>query len=144
VGSIPTPGTNKMKTAIAWMSVAVLLLAPLTDAQSPRRVRLLGGTKCATVTDGRDWPNPYIVVAATGLTVTSGSPSPQPHEMPVEQLASFLKKLPKSAWPCGKVAALQPAGVIGIHDQAPIAENLQKVKRILKRLSIRMDPWPSA
>ena len=117
------------------MSVAVLLQVSPPD-------RSLGGTKCATVTDGRDWPNPYIVVAATGVTVISGSQ--ERHEMPVEQLASFLKRLPKSAWPCGKVAAVQEAGLRGLHDDAAITENLKKVKRILKRLAVRMDPWPSA
>ena len=64
--------------------------------------------------------------------------------MPVEQLASFLKRLPNSAWPCGKVVGLQEAGVRGFHDNAPIAENLRKVKQILKKLAVRMDPWPSA
>ena len=124
-----------MKMFIALISVGLLLLAAPPD---PSRAR----AKCSGITEAGDWPNPYIIVAATGVTVVSGSQ--ERREMPIEELASFLKRLPKSAWPCGKVAALQEAGLRGINDDAPIAENLREVKQILKKLAVRIDPWPSA
>ncbi|MBI2680981.1 MAG: hypothetical protein HYX25_08260 [Candidatus Solibacter usitatus] len=124
-----------MKTFAALISAALLFPAAPPD---PARAR----AKCSGFTQPGDWPNPFIVVAAAGVTVISGSH--ERREMAVEQLASFLKKLPKSAWPCGRVAALQQAGPRGLHDDAPIAGNLRKVKQILKKLAVRMDPWPSA
>ena len=124
-----------LKTLTTLMFVAVSVLAARLDP-SP------GRAKCSGISDSRDWPNPYIIVAAAGVTVIFGSR--EQREMPVGQLASFLKSLPKSAWRCGRVAAVQPAGVIGIHDQAPVAENFQRVKRVLKQLGIRVDPWPPA
>jgi hypothetical protein len=124
-----------MKMFAALISLALLLLAAPPDP-SPARA------KCAGFTQAGDWPNPYIIVAAAGVTVISGSQ--ERREMPAGELASFLKSLPKSAWPCGRVAAVQEAGLRGLHDDAPIAENLRTVKRFLKKLAIKMDPWPSA
>ena len=124
-----------MAILTALISVALLLLAAPPD---PSRAR----AKCSGITQAEDWANPFIVVAATGVTVIFGSQ--ERREMPVEQLASLLRGLPKSAWPCGRVAALQEAGPRGLHDNAPIPENLRKVKRILKGLAIRADNWPSA
>jgi hypothetical protein len=62
----------------------------------------------------------------------------------LEKLASFLKRLRQVDWPCGRVAAVEEAGVRGIDDSAAITKNQKKVNRILKTLHIRADWWPPA
>ena|SRR5437667_2567767 len=128
---------------VTLMWVALVLAANNANPAHRSRER----TNCAGITDAREWPNPFVVVAATSVTVlsrTSRSSPPESRDMSTEELAPFLRALPKTAWPCGKVVGLSEAGVRGVHDDAIIAENLKRVKRILKRLRIRMNGWPSA
>ncbi len=65
--------------------------------------------------------------------------------MPVSQLAAYLKQLPKSAWPCGKVVAASQNGIRGgSKDDSAINEICSKVNKILKEIRVKVDWWPSA
>jgi hypothetical protein len=52
-----------------------------------------------------DWRNPHLIVQADGIeiaeTASGGSP------IPVESVAAALEGLPDSAWPYGRVVAIQ-------------------------------------
>ena len=100
--------------------------------------------KCSGFTDGRDWPNPAIIVNARGVVVVLHGDSVPRHEMPLSELAAYLKQLPKDAWPCGKAVAAQEAGLRGFGDGPAIKENCAKLTEILKELEVKVDWWPSA
>jgi len=66
-------------------------------------------------------------------------------EVALSQLAAYLRRLPKSAWPCGRVVAAQENGVIGgPGDASAIKETCSKVNKILLRLGVKVVWWPSA
>jgi hypothetical protein len=109
---------------------------PPNDSRAPR--------KCAGIIDARDWLNPFIIVNAKDVVVIEQGDSVPRHEMPLSQLATYLKRLPKSAWPCGKVVAAAEAGLRGLNDGPAIKENCSKLNKILKGLRVKADWWPSA
>jgi len=142
------PSTLSLFRVLAVLIFATMLfVAPWRQAKAALPDRSRDRIKCAGIRDAREWPNPFVIVAATGVTVIScrsRRSSPQSRDMAVDQLASFLRGLPRTAWPCGRVVGLQESGVRGSGDGAIISENLEKVKSILKTLRVRVDGWPSA
>jgi hypothetical protein len=63
--------------------------------------------------------------------------------MLLSQLAAYLKQLPKDAWPCGRLVAAQETGPRGPNDDPAIKENCAKFNKILKKLEVKVDWWPS-
>jgi hypothetical protein len=53
--------------------------------------------------------------------------------------------LPVTAWPCGRVAAVQENGVraAGGSDDGPIADNLRAALVTLRKLDVTVNRWPS-
>jgi len=100
--------------------------------------------KCVGIADASDWPNPYIIVSAEYVVVILHGPYAPRHEVPLSQLAAYLKQLPKTAWPCGKVVGAQESGLRGLNDGPAISENCSKVNKLLKGLKVKVNWWPSA
>jgi hypothetical protein len=77
-----------------------------------------------------------IVVRANGLAGLK--------IVPVADLEQTLLELPVTAWPYGKVVAVQENGIRGdASDDKPVAENVAAARAVLKRLGVTFDRWPS-
>ena len=147
---------NQSSSARFTVNTAAMLLASLiivvcvpcvpavaSDQEATPSNDSRASQKCGGITDARDWPNPYIIVNTKDVVVIVHGSSVPRHEMPLNQLAAYLKQLPKNAWPCGKVVAAQQNGLRGGPNDGPaIDENCSKVNKILKDLEVRVDWWP--
>ena len=92
----------------------------------------------SSVRTPQDWKNPYLVVTAGDVQILGG-PS-----VPLEGLEAYLISLPKSAWPYGRLVAVQDMGIRSGKDDDKINKNLVAIMRVLKELDIHANPWPSA
>ncbi len=95
------------------------------------------------VRDAADWQNPYLVVLADGCVLLHSTASPN-KKLPVEELKSALVALPASAWPYGKVIALQENSVRAPGDDALIKKNREAIERLLNSLGLKIQLWPTA
>lgn len=107
---------------------AVVLLAgwPLhkdADRLNPR----IGPAKplqYRSILDAKDWKNPYVVIRRDSIeVVASGLRSGRKTIAPTD-LQRTLLDLPVTAWPYGRVAAVQEIGIRAPGDDKPIAHNL--------------------
>jgi len=90
----------------------------------------------------RDWPNPYIGVNTTKYVVVIARGVPiSKYEVPLKDLRAYLGKLPKTAWPCGRVVAAQQRGISTPDDRDAIKRNCRKVNRALRRLNMKANWW---
>ena len=90
----------------------------------------------------RDWPNPYIGVNTTNSVVVIARGVPiSKYGVPLKDLRAYLGKLPKTAWPCGRVVAAQQRGISTPDDRDAIKRNCRKVNRALRRLNMKANWW---
>ncbi len=100
--------------------------------------------KFKSIYDAKDWNNPYLIVHADGIEVISKAlPSGRRLVEPGE-LRRVLIGLPVSAWPYGRVIAIQEAGLRAPGDDEPISRNKQAAEAVLKALRLQISWWPSA
>ena len=110
------------------------------------RIRAAQPSKYRSVTDGKDWRNPYLVIRVDGVEIISNSIRSRRQVVTVEELSATLVKLPVDAWPYGRVVAASDIGLRdanGTHDE-PIRLNHQAATKVLEALSIKIEWWPSA
>ena len=101
-------------------------------------------TKYLIPGDTKSWRNPYLVVHADGIGIWDPS-NHEEHRLSLEQLPDALASLPPSAWPYGRVVALQEAGGAGSFAELPrIRDNRAKVAATLHSLQILINYVPSA
>jgi hypothetical protein len=60
----------------------------------------------------------------------------------LDRLREALINLPLTAWPYGRVVAIQPQGLNSPPDRRPIVRNMQAVTTLLEELPVLVDPWP--
>ena len=88
------------------------------------------------VESARDWKNPFLIVRRDGIEVigvTHGRANA------VKSVLSELEDLPVSTWPYGLVVAVQEN-----RDTRLIAANRIRLIKLLKRVGIAVENWPSA
>jgi len=98
--------------------------------------------KYRSVTDARDWQNPYLMVQANGIrpiSAATGTPTMSPVDVVV-----YLEKLPSIAWPYGLVVAVQENGVRAAGDDDRIKRNREELVSLLEEAGVRVSLWPSA
>jgi hypothetical protein len=134
----------------SWMLASLAVVAAIgssvASGQNAKQPKASEARRnCAEITDAQNWPNPFITVNPSSVTVAVHGASTVRQEMPLSNLAVYLKALPESAWQCGKVVAASENGLRGPKtDDAAIKENCSRLKDILRGLSIEIDWWPSA
>jgi hypothetical protein len=97
-----------------------------------------------TTQDLKSWRNPYLIVGTEGVSLLDVS-SHEEHRLKMEELAEALANLPSTAWPYGRVVALQEVAVSGSpSDSSKIRENRAKVAAALHTLEIAINYVPSA
>jgi hypothetical protein len=114
---------------------------PTEDRQGLARVPPADARRYAAVRDFAEWRNPYIVVKPAGADVCI---SGKCDLVPVSALGAKLESLPLSAWPYGKVVALQDVSIISGGEEKALDKNHVDVDKTLRGLGIAIVPWPSA
>ena len=113
------------------------------EQRLPARIPLADPAKYRNVQDAALWKNPYLTITRDGFDVRF-----QGGRMfgPLSVLARTLVGLPDSAWPYGRVIAGAENGVRGAGsvDDALIKRNREEADKILKKLGLVVDWWPSA
>jgi len=100
--------------------------------------------KYKSVRDAKDWANPYLVVLRDGVQLTSSAVPSGRKVMAVSELRAALLGLPTSAWPYGRVVALQENGLRSAPDDKLIMNTRLAAETVLKALPVEIDRWPSA
>ena len=108
-----------------------------------RAIPALTDERYRTTQDLKSWRNPYLVVGPDGVSLLDVS-SHEEHRLKMEELAEALANLPLTAWPYGRVVALQEAGAGSPSDSSRIRENRAKVAAALHSLEIAINYVPSA
>ena len=99
-----------------------------------------------SIHDAKDWRNPILVIRADGIQVISKRlPSGERTVAPTD-LRRTLIDLPVTAWPYGRVAAVQDIGLhpADLSDGPAITNNRNATLAILKTLEVTVEGWPSA
>jgi hypothetical protein len=130
--------------------VATILVVQSLPAPAPsnnetsfsERVSAADPGKYASIRDAKCWANPYLIVSADRVNVLSETIESGRKSVAVRDLRELLMGLPITAWPYGRVVAVQPQGLSGRVDRTPIAQSMQRVRAILEQLPVVIDPWP--
>jgi hypothetical protein len=100
----------------------------------------------ASIQDAKNWRNPILVIRADGIQVISRRlPSGERTVAPTD-LQRTLIDLPMTAWPYGRVVAVQDIGLhpADLSDGRAIANNRNVTLAILETLEVTVEGWPSA
>ena len=129
--------------ACLWVGSSTAVPISVVQATAfSERIPAADPEKYKSVRDAKDWANPYLIVKANGIDVISKTlPSGRKVVAPGE-LREALMTLPSTAWPYGRVVAIQPSGLGGSGDRTPIARNMQAAQDVLKALPVVINPWP--
>jgi hypothetical protein len=93
--------------------------------------------------DGKDWQNPYLIIRAEGIEIVGVSDARNP--LTIDAAMGILEALPDSAWPYGRVVAIQDIGAVSSENQhSPVVEMRDKVSARLGELGVIVGLWPSA
>jgi hypothetical protein len=139
-------------TAVVTMCAAAVVVASPAQ-QAPAAIERLNPRigpanpkLYESIVVAEDWKNPYLVVRRGSIDViASGIPSGRRAVAPTE-LRRTLIDLPVTAWPYGRVVAVQPIGIRAGdgRDDKPIADNLYATLSMLKTLQVTIETWPGA
>jgi hypothetical protein len=91
--------------------------------------------------DYRTWRNPYLIIRNDGVGLLDVSNNEQ-HLIKLEDLTQALAQLPASAWPYGRVVAVQENGVRATGDDVLIRKNRGIVLGTLEGLHILVSLGP--
>jgi hypothetical protein len=123
---------------------------PREQATAPDPVALLQSVPSADpgkyerIVDMRNWRNPYLLLRTDGVALLDPANSAEILLKPDEVLAA-LARLPASAWPYGRVVAVQEPGVRGSEqDGIALRRNKGIVGGILEDAHVAIDWVPSA
>ena len=96
------------------------------------------------VQDSAHWKNPYLTVLPDGIGIQCLATA-FTKKVPVGALHQTLLSLPPSAWPYGRVVALQAGGGPTRSEDPPrIEQNRVQVEAILKAAGVTIEYWPGA
>jgi hypothetical protein len=161
VASIPT----RLDSPRALLATALLLLlfVAVACSRTPQarleqafdvRIPAAERARYAHVHDAKDWRNPFLVVGPASVLIISsaatrpGTSNPtairREIEVRPELVERYLLTIPDSAWPYGRVVAVQQSGVVAPGTDQAIKTNLHTVQQTCTKLHIVVEPWPSA
>lgn len=122
-GNAPDPGPEARIQAI-----------PAADAAQYSHVR-----------NYKNWPNPFLIVRADGIALLDVQNNEE-HILKPDELTPALAKLPASAWPFGRVVAVQESAVRNASQEEEIAirRNRGILAGTLEGLHVLINWIPSA
>ena len=90
------------------------------------------------------WRNPYLIVRIDGVGILDVSNNEQQIIDP-DKLSEALARLPTSAWPYGRVVAIQEIGTTGSDDdKAKLRKNRALVAGALEGMKVAINWVPSS
>jgi len=93
--------------------------------------------------DGKDWKNPCLLVRTDGVVVSGATSDGNP--IPVKAVAEALESLPDSAWPYGRVVAVEDDSVGASEpERSRIEANRILLEPFLGELGVIVGSRPSA
>jgi hypothetical protein len=139
---------------VTVLCLAILFLLPVSPWQRPpaaeaadekldAKIPKADPKKYESVRDAKEWANPYLIVRAEGIEVVSKGIAKGRKVITTQELRKALAALPVSAWPYGKVVAVQEIGIRSAQDEKPIKQNTKAVKNVLKGLEVEAEWWPA-
>ena len=94
------------------------------------------------VQDYEHWRNPFLVVLSDGIRIHCLAPAFE-KKVPVGALHQTLLSLPLSAWPYGRIVAVQAGGGPQTNTNLRLVEeNRMQSEAILKAAGVTIDCWP--
>jgi hypothetical protein len=121
------------ETAVAISPEAHIQQIPPADPQ-----------RYAGMRDMKAWRNPYLIVRIDGVGLLDVSNNEQQIVDP-DKLSAVLAKLPASAWPYGRVVAIQEIGAASSEeDKAKLRKNRALVAGALESMQVLINWVPSA
>jgi hypothetical protein len=134
------------------MSVAVLASCskppaqPTPEANPEIRIQQIPAAdpqKYAGLRDMKAWRNPYLIVRVDGVGLLDVSNNEQQIVNP-DRLSEALAKLPTSAWPYGRIVAIQEINTSGSEeDKATLRKNRALVAGALESIQVLIKWVPS-
>ena len=112
------------------------------DVPPPDRKQFL------TVKRKEDWKNPFLQLNPDGAFDLSAA-SGEPHNIDGVDLEKHLLALPLTAWPFGRVVAVQPCAARSedkdayAREDKAIKETWSRMRDIMRKLEIQVNLWPS-
>jgi len=101
-------------------------------------------TKYASLRDMKAWRNPYLVIRVNGVGLLDAGNNEQQTVDP-DKLSAALAKLPGSAWPYGRVVAIQEIGTSGSEeDKVKLRKNRALVAGALESMRVVIHWVPSS
>jgi hypothetical protein len=153
-GALKSPMTKTMCGAALLLTIGT---ASVLAARSPQNDSVQDGRLNArigpanpqrykSIRDVKDWGNPYLVIRRDGIEVIAKGVLSSRQTVASTDLRRTLLELPVTAWPYGRVVAVQDIGVRAADrsDEQPIADNRSVTLAILKTLQVTVERWPSA
>jgi hypothetical protein len=100
--------------------------------------------KYSSMREMKSWRNPYLIVKTDGVGLLDIGNNEQQTVDP-DKLAEALAKLPDSAWPYGRVVAIQEITASGSEDdQAKLRKNRALVAGSLEAMKVAINWVPSS
>jgi len=139
-----------MKTAIAVTVIWIGTVGSCTgvsriqpqEEQLSTNIPTADQEKVNSIHAASNWANPYLLVYPDGFVVISGAFPDGRNRVESNGLRQALIKLPLSAWPYGKVVALQEATHLPPGDDGPTGRNKRAAEATLKELRLEFHWWP--
>jgi len=127
------------------LSAALLQIDSVQNRRLDPRIAPASPQRYKSIRDAKDWENPYLVIRRDGIEVIAkGLPSGRTTVARAD-LQRTLIALPLSAWPYGRVVAVQDTGIVAADgsDKESIASNHEAALAILNTLQVTVERWPS-
>jgi hypothetical protein len=100
--------------------------------------------KYAGMRDMKAWRNPYLIIRVEGVGLLDIGNNEQQIVDP-DKLSDALAKLPASAWPYGRIVAIQEISAAGSEgDKAKLRKNRALVAGALESMQVLINWVPSA
>ena len=142
------PEIEKREGRVAILARRSYIMPPETASSEPAkfaldpRIPAAAHEKTASIRDAHDWVNPYCVIRSDGVSLRTNS---QEYEsVPIDELANRLSRLPLTAWPYGRIVAVQEIGIGSGDDNALIKRNRATLEKVLMSMGLTINWWPSA
>lgn len=95
-----------------------------------------------SIRDAQDWLNPYLVVCAQGVVLDVRSVRRVNETVSPDTLRTVLLDLPVTAWPYGRIVALQDCSLGIPGDTADRKRRMREVENALDALGLEISHWP--
>jgi hypothetical protein len=136
------------RLALTWLILGVVTAVGIRadQASADRQLDPAIGPpvpkKYASIRAARDWQNPYLSVCRQGVIMNVRSVKRLSDTVPIEMLRTALLNLPVTAWPYGRIVALQDCSIGIAGDTEDSKRRIRDVEAVLKALGLEIDRWP--